>query len=139
MPGLHTLGALAAAFLLTAPAQAQRVRDRVATRSATAGQEMRAGHFEITGGRGCPNNAGVPKITVIQPPAHGVAAVREGAAVPERALLGGEDPLCQGRELRGTHIYYTPAYGYVGDDVLAFQVVFPNGVLNTVMTVHVHN
>ena len=105
MPGLRTLGALAGALLLTAPAQAQRVRDRVATRSATAGQEMRAGHFEITGGRGCPNNAGVPQITVTQPPAHGAAVVREGTAVPERALMGGEDPLCQGRELRGTHIY----------------------------------
>lgn len=81
---------------------------------ASAGQEMRAGHFEK-------NNAGVPQITVTQLPAHGAAVVREGTAVPERALKGGEDPLCQGRELRGTHIYYTPARGYVGDDVLAFQ------------------
>jgi hypothetical protein len=62
----------------------------------------------------------VPRIDITKQPAHGTVDVAEGDFPVRRKRLGNSP--CIGITVHGAGLYYTPAVGYRGADVLAYDV-----------------
>ncbi len=62
----------------------------------------------------------VPRIDLTRQPAHGTVDVDEGDFPVRSKRLGSAS--CTGITMRAAGVYYTPAVGYRGPDVLAYDV-----------------
>lgn len=67
---------------------------------------------------GCSFGA-LPQVEIIQGPAHGSANLGQGEHVVKNPLS-----ICQGNNVEGTKLSYTPAPGFSGQDQITYKVAY---------------
>lgn len=87
------------------------------TRTTEAGTAVLVTHHAALD-EGC--GGSIPPIQVTQAPAHGTVDVRPARFVMKGAFAGRTD--CNGREVDGAAVWYTPAAGYHGSDGFALSI-----------------
>jgi len=65
-------------------------------------------------------------VRVTSPPQHGVITVRPGTVHPTFPASNTHSA-CNSRSVVGKQTWYRPAPGYVGEDSVAIEVVYPTG------------
>jgi hypothetical protein len=71
---------------------------------------------------------GVPKITIVTPPAHGTMIVEKDEAYPNFPRDNVRSA-CNTRKVPAVLLYYQSATGYTGNDIAVIEVLFPAGNL----------
>ena len=78
----------------------------------------------------------IPTITFTTPPAHGAVEVRPDHFFFPKGFAGSPFKDCEGREVDGGAIWYTPAAGFHGVDNFTWTVDFGRGGKNHRMDTH---
>ena len=94
------------------------------TRSVESGVETKITHHASWDPDCNPRNIAV---TITRPPNAGTASVKDGSdRISERPAFGSAGA-CAGRTIAGKHVIYRSNAGFRGSDVVAYEVLLPNG------------
>jgi hypothetical protein len=95
-------------------------------RGASSGEKQKINDF-ISINPDC-TATGIPKISIVTPPAHGTTIVEQGEAYPNFPKDNVRSA-CNTRKVPAVLLYYQSAPGYTGNDIPVIEVVFPGGGL----------
>lgn len=113
------------------PGHADSNFDETRLSTTTVGKPVVVGHHSNTNNK-CQITR-TPNITVTTPPAHGEISTRPGAYTVNK--VGSH---CNGREVEGVLVVYTPAAGFTGDDKFIYNVSYGTSVQTNTVAVSVH-
>ena len=112
---------LLALLVGTGGAQAQNAE---ILKTTPAGQPVKIrNHVKLSPGCG----GGAPEIDFAPSPAHGTIAIRPDRFVLTKGWVSGSLLECEGREVDGVAIWYTPQPGFHGVEQLAWTVSYGGG------------
>ncbi|WP_148293656.1 hypothetical protein [Azospirillum sp. B4] len=99
-----------------------------ATRTVPSGQDRQLAYF-VSLHEDCTVMPGLD-VRVLNPPGHGTAVVREGKDYPSYAA-GNPHAACNKAAAPSQQLWYQPAPGFTGTDILLVQVFWPMGKAQT--------